>query len=199
LAIAPAPWDPWAATVIGSGLLVGITIAVAGIVVDRSRLARGIGIGVLAVQLAVAAIRPIGGTWWVGVFLSIAAGVALAGRRLSEWTRRPPPVAAPPVAAVVLSMVLLAIPIGSALASFRTATGWIIAALSVLNWLILLCYVRRWRPAMLVVRGGLPLLAVAGLVALPPAAGTTWILSGLGASALAWTAGARLAIRPLVR
>jgi hypothetical protein len=96
-------------------------------------------------------------------------------------------------------MVLLAIPIGSALASFRTATGWIIAALSVLNWLILLCYVRRWRPAMLVVRGGLPLLAVAGLVALPPAAGTTWILSGLGASALAWTAGARLAIRPLVR
>jgi hypothetical protein len=185
--------------VVGCGLLIGSTIAVAGIVVDRSRLARGVGIGVMAVQLAVAAIRPIGGTWWVGVFLSIAAGVALVGSRLSEWTRRPPPVAAPPVAAVVLTMVLLVIPIGSALLSFGTAPGWSMAALSVLDWLILLCYVRRSRLAMLAVRGGLPLLAVAGLMSLPPAAATTWILGGLGASVLAWTAGARLAIRPLVR
>jgi hypothetical protein len=95
--------------------------------------------------------------------------------------------------------VLLVTPISTAMLSFGTGTGWIIAALSALNWLTLLCYVRRWRPALLAVRAGLPLLAAAGLFALPLAAGVTWMLGGVGGAGLAWTAGARLAIRPLGR
>jgi hypothetical protein len=197
LTVEPSPWTPVQSVVIAAGLLVGGTAAAAGILTDRSPLARRLAFGVLGVTGLVAALRPTGSGWAIGVALAVVAGVGLAGPWMRQWMReRPTPESPRPVAAGLL-VLLLGLPVAAAL--WPQMTGSVALALgSVGAWVIALLYARGGKGALWATRIGIPLLAVAALGFEAPAA-ITWLAGVAAATVLAWTASARVAVRPLVK
>jgi hypothetical protein len=197
LTIAPAPWTPIQSVVIAAGLLVGGTVSAVGILTDRSPLARKLAYGTLLVTAVVAVLRPSGSGWAVGVGLAVVAGVGLAGPWMREWMRARPTPDSPPAVAAGLMVLLLALPVATALWPGMT-DGLALALGSLGAWAIALVYARGGKGALWACRIGLPLLGLAALGFDGPAA-ITWLLGvGIG-TVLAWTPSARVAIRPLVR
>jgi hypothetical protein len=197
LTIGPAPWSPVQSVVIAAGLLVGGTASAAGILTDRSPLARRLGFGTLAMTGIIAALRPAGSGWVVGVALAVVAGVGLAGPWMRDWMReRPTPESPAPVPAALL-ILLLGLPVAAAL--WPQKTGAVALALgSVGAWVIALLYARGGKGALWACRIGIPLLAVAA-IGFDDAAAITWLAGVVIGTILAWTTNARLAIRPLVK
>ena len=197
LTIQPDPWTPVQSVAIAAGLLVGGTVAAAGILTERSRLARRLAFGTLAVSGLVAALRPSGSGWAIGVGLAVVAGVGLAGPWMRDWMRsRPSPDSPAPLAAGLL-VLLLALPVAAALWPGKTSALALTLG-SIGAWAIALIYGRGGKGALWACRIGLPLLSLAALGFEGPAA-ITWLVGVALGTVLAWTPAARLAVRPLVK
>lgn len=196
LILAPSPWSPMAAVLIGTGTLAVATVAGAGILVERSRLAYRIGWGLLMGLGLLMLLRPLSPTWFIALFLSGLSGLAMTNRTLAGWIPSEPPAAPVPKPAVALALLLLTTPSATATASAGQPMG-VLPALALACWLVLYWYVRRLPGAMVLLRLGLPILAVTGWW-LPARSRLVWIILLAGASAMAWRSATRLAVRPLV-
>jgi hypothetical protein len=190
------PWERGPALLLGSWLLVLSTVSLVGMVVDGSRWARRLGFGLAVGELAVAVAVTPTPAWWLGVVLSAGSVAVLSGPVTRGWVRSRPRADAPPPRSVALATLLLITP-GVLAATGIDGLGWawVWAATSVAS---LLLYTRAASGAVTVVRVAPP---VAGLVALAgsplPVAVATALTAGT-VTALAWTADARVAARPLV-
>ncbi len=178
------------------GLVVTVTVAVAAVMLESSRVGYWLGGSVLAVMLVIAALRPADGPWVAAVSLTAISAVLMADRRLGGWIRLEGPVAPIPRRATTLGLVLLAAPVGTALSLLDQAGGPIVW-LSLACWALLLIFVRRLPGALAVLRLGNPILALGtALLEFPGAA--VWGLLMVVATALAWSKEVRLAVRPLI-
>jgi hypothetical protein len=196
LFVESGPWDSAAAGVMAVGLVVTVTVAVAAVMLESSRVGYWLGGSVLPVMLVIAALRPADGPWVAAVSLTAISAVLMADRRLGGWIRLEGPVAPIPRRATTLGLVLLAAPVATALSLLHQAggpLGW----LSLACWAALLIFVRRLPGALAVLRLGTPILALgAALLEFPGAA--VWGLLMVVATALAWSKEVRLAVRPLI-
>lgn len=196
LLVSPQPWGRPAAAILAAGSVMIATVAVAGIMLEHSRLAHKLAWASIGLVAVLALSRPVGIPWISGVALMGVAALALTSRTLEGWIRSEPPVAPIPKAAVGLAILLLWTPIVTVLVGVRTEASplpW----LSLACWLILFWYIRRLAGAVLVVRFVIPLLMLGGWW-LPDPARPVWIAMLALSTELAWTAATRLAIRPLV-
>jgi hypothetical protein len=196
LTLSSQPWTPIAAGVIAAGLVVTAAVAVTLVVVQSSPVGYRISWGLLAVEALVASLQPMSGVWWTGVLLIAATGALLTDSTLGGWIRQQPPPTPVPASSLALCLTLLAGGPVTALASPSIDLTWL-PLLTFCAWLVLFWYVRRWPGRELAPRLASPLLAVGGLL-LPGQAGWIWVVAMLLAAVLAWTAGSRLAVRPLV-
>ncbi|HKX75276.1 MAG TPA: hypothetical protein VJR05_07785 [Acidimicrobiia bacterium] len=192
----PGSWSAPAALVVGCGMLLTASVAVAGILLQSSRLGYWLAVSVVTQQAVIALRQSLSPLWWVGVGVMVVAAVALADPSLGGQVRTQPHPAPLPRTAVALCLLLLAAGPLAALVAPTTPT----AALTVLAftaWLILFAYVRllpgrEWWP-----RLGAPVLAAAAFF-LPSPSRWVWLTVLAAASWLAWTRGSRLAVRPLI-
>ena len=196
LTIAPHPWTPTGAGVIAAGLLVTAAVAVTLVVVQSSPVGYRTSWSLLAIEALIASLQPITGTWWTGVILIAATGAFLTDATLGGWIRQQPPPTPIPATSLALCLTLLAGGPVTALASPSTALTWL-PMLTIGVWLVLVWYVQRWPGRELAPRLATPVLAVGGLL-LPGPARWIWVAVMLLSAFLAWTAGSRLAVRPLV-
>lgn len=196
LTLSPQPWTPITAGVMAAGLLVTAAVAVTLVVVQSSPVGYRISWGLLAVEALIASLQPISGVWWTGVLLIAATGALLTDSTLGGWIRQQPPPTPVPASSLALCLTLLAGGPVTALASPSTDLTWL-PLLTFCAWLVLLWYVQRWPGRELAPRLASPLLGVGGLL-LPGHTGWIWVAAMLLAAVLAWTAGSRLAVRPLV-
>jgi hypothetical protein len=97
----------------------------------------------------------------------------------------------------VLPVLLLSMPTFTALFTAGTILGGPQAGLVSIAWILAIWYLSGRRLAVTAVRLGVPLLAI-GAWWLPMPSPWIWLTLIAIATALAWTAGARLAIRPLI-
>lgn len=192
----PPPWTAIATAVIGTGILLAATVAIAGILLEHSRLAYKVGWGWLGSIALVALLRPLGPGWFIGVLMAGLTALTMANRTLDGWIRSEPPVAPVPNRAIGLALLLLANPTVTAIATAARSAS-ILPWLALVCWFVLFWYVRRLPGAMGILRGGLPLLAGAGWWLADPAR-PVWMMMAAVAAFLAWTSATRLAVRPLV-
>lgn len=196
LFISPPPWSSPTAAVIAAGTVLAATIAVAGLMIEHSRLAYRLGWSILFFLGLVALLRPLDLGWVLGVaFVGIAAA-SMTNRTLNGWIRSEPSFAPVPRSAVGLALLLLAAPIAAALVTTSLTMG-LLPWLALSCWAILFWFVRGLPWAVALVRAGLPLLAIAGWW-LPVPALIAWLVMIGAAAALAWRADTRVAIRPLI-
>jgi hypothetical protein len=195
LFLVPEPWSVPVAAVVAAGLLISASASIAGILVDHNRLAWRLGWAALGLLSVVALLRPFSMLWVVGVALMGGAGLAYTDRSLGGWLRSRGPVAPVPASAVGLGMILLWLPVLTALSSPKA--GVAMAWLALASWVALLWFVRGWRGAMIAIRIGVPLMVLGGLL-LPLPASIFWSVGAIAATLLAWTATTRLAVRPLL-
>lgn len=196
LTMSPAPWTALTAGVIAAGVLVTAAVTVTLVMVQSSPVGYRLSWGLLAVEGLIASLQPITALWWAGVLLIAATGALLADSTLGGWIRLQPPPTPVPASSLVLCLLLLASGPVTALASPSAELRWL-PSLTFGAWLVLVWYVRRWPGRELAPRLTTPLLGVGGLL-LPWPARLIWMGAMLLAAVLAWTAGSRLAVRPLV-
>jgi hypothetical protein len=190
------PWTAIATGVIETGILLAATVAIAGILLEHSRLAYKVGWSYLVSIALVALLRPLGPGWFIGVLLAGLTALTMANRTLNGWIRSEPPVAPVPNKAIGLALLLLATPTMTAIATASRSAG-ILPWLALVCWFVLFWYVRRLPGAMGILRGGLPVLMGAGWW-LPDPARPVWMVMVAAAASLAWTSVTRLAVRPLI-
>ncbi len=196
LTVSPKPWTALTAAVIAAGLLVTAAVAVTMVVVQSSPVGYRLSWGLVAMEALIAGLQPITALWWAGVILISAAGAVLTDSTLGGWIRQQPPPTPVPASSLALCLLLLASGPVTGLASPSADLPWL-PALTLGAWLVLVWYVRRWPGRELAPRLTTPLLGIGGLL-LPWAARLIWIVAMVLAAVLAWTAGSRLAVRPLV-
>jgi hypothetical protein len=190
------PWERSSALLLGAWLLVLAAVSLVGMVVGGSQWALRLGIGLAVGELALAAVLPVSPAWWLGVLLSASSMAVLIGPLTRTWVRSRPRADAPPARSVALATLLLVTPAILAVTGVEglgSAWAWVVG-----STVSLLLYTRAATGAVTVVRV-VPLLA--GLVAIAgspiPVAVAAGVTAG-AATALAWTADARVAVRPLV-
>ncbi|HUO46838.1 MAG TPA: hypothetical protein VM470_08395 [Acidimicrobiia bacterium] len=196
LAADPGIWDPGAALIMGAGLIVAGSVAIAAILVQSSPLGYRLGWGLLAFEALIALLRPLSPAWAVGVALIAGAGVAMVDSTLGGTIRQLPPPSPIPGHAIALCLSLLIAGPVAAVGSAGSPVGRL-GVFTGLSWLLLLWYVRLWPGREWAVRLMAPVLLLLGLT-LPAPGSFIWIALLTTATALAWTPGARLAVRPLV-
>jgi len=196
LTTSPKPWTASSAGVIAAGLLVTAAVAVTLVVVQSSPVGYRLSWGLLVVEAVIAGLQPITAFWSAGVLLIAATGALLTDSTLGGWIRQQPPPTPVPASSLALCLLLLASGPMTALASPSAEVRWL-PWLTSGAWLVLLWYVRRWPGRELAPRLTTPLLGVGGLL-LPWPARMIWIGAMVLAAVLAWTAGSRLAVRPLI-
>jgi hypothetical protein len=197
LFIEPSPWDPAAASVIASGLMVMMAVAVVAIMIESSRFGYWLGVSGLGLMLVLAGLKGLDTMWVISIALTAVAGVLMADRRLGGWIRTEGPVAPVPSRATGLGLLLLLAPILTALFLVNESGSGAIVWLTLGSWGILVAFVRRLPGALAAVRLGAPLL-IGGSAFLDLPGAATWGSLMVAASVLAWSRSTRLAIRPLI-
>lgn len=192
----PGIWDPGAAMIIGAGLIVAGSVAVAAILVQSSPLGLRLAWTVLAIEALIAFYRPLSPAWVVGIAFLTAAGVASVDSTLGGTLRQLPPPSPIPSHAIALCLTLLAAGPIAAVGSLGAKVGRL-GIITGITWLVLLWYIRLWPGREWAVRLMAPVLLLLGFT-LPAPASLIWMGHLAAATALAWTSGARLAVRPLV-
>lgn len=192
----PNPWHRDTATILAASLIVIAAFAVAGILIENSRLGYWLAVATIAAEAVIALLHRQSVSWYVGVgFLGFGAFL-LSDPALGGWIRRRTSAAPVPAKAVALGIVLLASPGATAVTTLGIQPGRL-GVLALVGWATLLIYARRLPGALLVARAGPPLLAL-GSIWLPPPGRWVWLaLMGL-ATSLAASSEVRLAIRPLI-
>ena len=196
LLVAPAPWTESAAAVIASGLLVTVSVSIAAVMIESSRLGYWLGVSALGLMLVIAGLRRLDTAWVIAVASTGVGFVLMADRRLGGWIRVDGPVAPVPRRATALGLVLLGVPILTAV-SLLHRSGGAIVWLALAAWGVLVVFIRRLPGAVGVVRFALP-FSVGGSALLEMPAAVIWAALMVVASVLAWSKDVRVAIRPLV-
>ncbi len=189
------PLSPGAGALLAVSLLVGATVAIAGLLVAGGRWARRFAMGMVALQLVTAVVLDPDSLWVAAVAASLLALAGLFG----PWptVRRLPRADGPPARAVLIPLVLVVIPAVVALTAPRRVTGWGIG-LAILALVLAGSYARAWSAALWVLRLAFPLLALPAILTAPRWGGTVLAAAVAGLVWLAWSGEARLAIAPLV-
>ena len=197
LASNPEPLTPSSAGLVGTGFVLHSVIGVAGLLLARGQWARRYSWLLIGGAFLVVVIRP----WdlWSLVVAGLAIVVVggLAGPWLDGWLRRRPAALGPGTESVVLLLLAISAPVVAGGAAW-TGTDWgdiaYGAGLVVMAW----AYGRQlstgWWALRLAV---LPLGAIAALG--DPWPGAVFVLAHASTvTALAWTRGVRIAIKPLM-
>ncbi len=181
---------------IALSLWVATVAAIAGILVNRSRWARRLGLAVTGGHAVVAVIAPADAVWAAAVALSATAAVAVAAPWLDRHVRGRPAAFGPPARAVILPLVLVAVPLVVGVAGgggfFGLAAGT--TALLAAFW-----FTRAMPGALVAVRALWPVvgLALAWPVGWP--AGAAVAALALAVAGLAWDVSVRAAVVTLER
>lgn len=190
------PWSPTPALLVAAQLVVLAAVAVVGMLVAASRWARRLGVAVAAAGLALGVVIPVGGWWWAGVAASGLALAGLVGTAFKGVVRERPAATGPPREAVLLSLLLISAPgILGVVSPDGVGAAALVASLASVGagaW-----YLKAAPGALWVVRLLAPLLWLVAAVATGLWGGVVLGVGAAGAAGLAWTAGARLAVKPL--
>lgn len=194
-AVADAPLHPGNLVLVTVALWTATVASVAGMLVARSRWARRLGVLVGVAQAVVAVVSDAGPVWWVAVSLSALAALAIAGPWLNGIVRSLPAASGPPARAVALPLVLVAVPFAVGVTDPSPLPGSIVGygALASAFW-----YIRALPGAVVTVRIGWPLLALATAWPLGWLGGTVTVLAAVGVAMLAWDRSVARAVRPLI-
>jgi hypothetical protein len=196
LAIGSHPWRPVAVVLMAVSLWVATVSSLAGMMVARSRWGRRLGLAVTAAHAAMAVIAGIETWWWAAALLSMATAVALAGPWLNGYVRSLPATAGPPSRAVLVPLLLVGTPFligavdGDGIADAVVGGAALVAAF----W-----FIRTLPAALVVVRFGWPLVALAGAWSMGWPSG--FVASGIAiaVSAVALHPSVTRAVVPLVQ
>ena len=192
----PSPWHRDTATILAASIIVIGAFAVAGILIENSRLGYWMAVANIGAAAVIALLHRQSVPWYFGAGLLGLSAFLLSDPGLGGWIRRRASAAPVPAKAVALGIALLASPGVTALATLEMQPG-LLTVLTLLAWATLLIYARRLPGALLVARAGPPLLAL-GSIWLPSPGRWVWlVLMGL-ATYLATSSEVRLAIRPLI-
>jgi hypothetical protein len=196
LALASLPSHPATAVVLMAVSLWTATVAsVTGMLVVRGRWARRLALAVTGAH-GVVALIPDPDTWWgAAAILSCGAAIAVGAPWLNGFIRQRPAAAGPPDRAVLLPLVLLAATFLIGAAGGGSLTDAIVgfSAVVVAFW-----FIRALPGALVMVRLGWPLLALALAVPMGSPAGWVAAIVGLAVATLAWHETVRHALHPLV-
>ena len=194
---AQAPeWTPLQSLALSAGSLILATAALVAMVVRGSRWGRRLAVGLSVGQLGLAILIPISSWWWAGVALA-GSTLAIAG---GPWTgsfgKGPQARLGPPSQAVLLLCLLACLPVALAAVSVNgLGGGWGLAGLSAGT---AAAYAKALPGSLMAARFLMPTASVVAAFTTP---WPGWILAIMGGGAttwVAWSSGARLAVRPLV-
>lgn len=190
------PFEPSSAGLAAVGMLLLSVVCAAGVVIARSRWARGTGLALSAVWLAVAGSGPLSATAIVLVIAASAAATAMATPWLGRWLRRLPSADGPPPSVVALLLVLVATPAATGLSSPGGIhpAAWAWAGWSLALGLALSRAVPGTLAAARIVHPALG--AGAGALAGLPGA-TAIVAAAAGTAALAWRREVGLVVSPV--
>lgn len=184
------------AIVLGAGILVVVSVAIVGMVAGSARWALRMGIAVSSSMIALGVVFPL--SMWSGAGMALA-GIAVAGlggTAFDPLIKQRSSADGPPARAVVLPLLLLvAPPIWAVSAPEGLGVATLLAV--ALSWICAVWYMKALPGALTVVRFALP---VGFAIAVPPSGiplGLLIGLTGVGATALAWSVDARIAVHPL--
>ncbi len=181
---------------IATTLVVLTAISVVGMLVGHARWALRLGLVLVIAHLSVAVLVDVTAWWWVGLTLSAVATAGLAGPGMKGVVRDLPAAAGPPPEAVVVPLLLLAAPAAIAVSRLDGVGWWDLMAAAV-AWVSALAYSKAWPAGLFGTRFVAPVsLLVSGMASLP--AGLATIALAVAVLRYAWTANARLAVKPLV-
>jgi len=194
---APAPFDDGSAALLGISLVVGAAVATLGLVLARGRWARRLALGLLAVQVGLAAVMELSG-WGIVALVATAVSIVLvAGPWLDGFLRRLPPAEPIPPAAMALGLGLVVVPgilaatspggvevVHWAAAFTALATAW--------------AFARALRIGLWSARVVVPVLLVAAGVASTLVGGLAAVAMAVSIAALAWSAPVNRAVTPLL-
>ena len=191
-----SPWGAQGASLLAAGLLVATAVNVVAMLLSPGRWVRN-SITVIAVAWSIPAIAIRADRLWVASVVVHVIGLALVwSRLLDEWFSRERPDRVPPRAtSLALGLVWLPGVVGGLAIPEVTTGGWILAGFGLLGgW----AYARALPGALWTVRLALLPLGIVSIIGLrlPATAGVLTVIATL--TFLAWTADARLAVRPPV-
>jgi hypothetical protein len=181
LVVAPAPFEPAPALLIGVGLLATATVATVGMIVVGGRWAHRLGLLSLGLTAVVAVVREIDVVWVVGVTVTAGALVSLLSPTLTVTIRGLPSASGPPPRAVIPPLILLAAPALLGLTG-NEAVVWALLVVGLSAPVCAFAYSRVVPGGLLGIRVVWPVLALA----LTPLLG--WV-AGIPAAALALAVG----------
>jgi hypothetical protein len=196
LAVAPEPFSPGAGAVVATGLSLYALVATAGILIARGRWSARLGFVVVAGSLGLAVVTEPGLWYAVGLTLSAACLVGLAGPWMGSWLRKLPVAGGPGAIPVVLALGSLGLVAAVGVASpdgLGAGHGVLGGAGVLLAW----AYARAQLWALWALRLVLPAIAAAAIAGSPWPGGL--MLTAIVATlvAMAWRREARLAVQPL--
>ncbi len=196
LILEPGIYSPGSALLIGVGWLILTTTATVGIVLVGGRWAKNTLLGVLATTLPVAVSRPLDLVSWIALAFTATAAVILLTPQQTRLVRKLPSAAGPPPKAVFVTLAAAALPLALGLvptepnaAVFVMATAGVVSSFA---------YSRTIPGGLLLMRYGLPLLALtlAFFMNLPHA--VVAIATTVAISAVALSSDVAVAFRPLI-
>lgn len=196
MALHPAPRPTVAVVGIAVSLWTATVAAIAGMVVSRSRWARRTALAVTAAQAILAVIWPVDGWWAAAAVAGVGTALAVGGPWLNGIVRSRPAASGPPTRVILIPLLLISVPFLLGVAGSGRAWA-LIAWLSAL--LAAFWFIRVLPGALIVVRLGWPVLALALAWPLGWPAGAVLAASGLALPALSWHSSVTTAVRPLVR
>jgi hypothetical protein len=185
------------AAVIATTVIVLQAVAVIGMLVGHARWARRLAIGLAVLGLVVVGLGEFDGWWWPGVLSAAVALGGLIGPGMKGTVRDLAPALGPPPQAVVLPLVLMAAPGLVAVTRPDGIDGWAWLAIGCC-WAAAALYAKAGWGGLTAVRALAPLALATSAVGPPVPAVVDLTVAG-AVLALAWTANARVAIRPLVQ
>lgn len=194
LLFGPSPWSAPAASLAGAGLILAASVTVAAMLLSPGRWVRNSIAAAAAAWASIAAAAPIDPLWIAAAAVG-GAGASLAwSRPLDGWFHQIKPDRVPPkAAALALGLIWLPGAVGGLGLPEVTPGGWTLAAFGAAGgW----AYARAVRGALWTVRLALPAAGIAAVPGLSLPAGAGLLAFAGALTYLAWTADARLAVRP---
>lgn len=191
-------WEESSAVVFGVVIIVSAAVSIVGMVAGVSRWAFRLAIGLSATLVAAGLTMPLTTPIVVAMGLAGFALAGVAGTAMRGMIRQRPAADGPPPNSVSLGVLLLLSP---GVWAFVARSGMNAAAVTaaVLAWAGMAVYLKATPVSLVTARVGLPLslIALAAFSGWPT--GALIALTAIGAAALAWTVGARIAVEPLAR
>lgn len=199
VAVVSSPeWDDSSAVVFGVVIIVSAAVSIVGMVAGASRWAFRLGVGLSATLVAAGLTMPLTTPIVVAMGFAALALAGLGGTAMRGMIRQRPAADGPPSNSVALGALLLLSPGVWAFAA-RDGLNWAALTAAVLAWAGMAVYLKATPVSLVTARIGLPLSLGALAVFSGWPTGALIALTAVGAAALAWTVGARIAVEPLAR